>query len=271
MQYSITVNQKAIIDAGIEIDFAGAAIIDYMIKIAATGELHTIKVGRKIYYWFAYDKILKDLPLLGISKSGLYKRIKQMQDEGLIEPHPENRRLAKSYFHLTKRANLTQFSPQKPTEKSKEVAKKPTEKSHKVNKTYGKKSVAPMEKSKELPTEKSKEYHSISNHSIKSEREKNPTNFGYPELLQAFNAEQCQPLDRILNQNVRPEDWPKIKAHLPGFLQRTDPEGKDGKPFRGGLMNYIKNQKWKTDKNPTQKKSLPSGSRRILKPEEIFD
>lgn len=101
MKFTITINQKAIVDFGLNIDISDAAIIDWMMQFAHSSKINKIDYSGKTYYFFAYQKIKDDLPILNIGKDAIYRRLKKMCEYNLLEPHPQNQTLNRPFYCFT--------------------------------------------------------------------------------------------------------------------------------------------------------------------------
>jgi len=88
MKYFITINQRAIIENGLDqkTDITDWVIIDYLKDWFFSGGAKRKTFNEKEYVWINYAKLIEDLPLINIkSKSGITKRIKKLVDLELIE------------------------------------------------------------------------------------------------------------------------------------------------------------------------------------------
>lgn len=101
MKYTITINQKSIIESGVNIDIADAAILEWMLVFSHSEKINKLTYEGKLFYFFAYQKIKDDLPILGIGKDAIYRRIKKMCDLGLLNPHPENQTLNRPFYSFS--------------------------------------------------------------------------------------------------------------------------------------------------------------------------
>lgn len=103
MQYNVNINQKAIIDAKLDLDFEDAAIMAFIYSFSHSSAIDKMVSNNKEYYWFAYKKVLAELPLLKISKDRVYRKFKNMAELGLLEAHPDNKTLGRSYYAITQK------------------------------------------------------------------------------------------------------------------------------------------------------------------------
>lgn len=104
MKYVININQLAIINNGIAIDIMDAAILDWMVQFSHSSKITKMDYLGKNYYYYSYQKIIQDMPILGIGRDAIYRRIKKMCDVGILEAHPNNQKLGKPFYSLTDRA-----------------------------------------------------------------------------------------------------------------------------------------------------------------------
>lgn len=109
MKYSLSVNQKSIIDSGFDIDLFDGILIDFMKSFLLSDDIQKKMLGNKVFGWFKYSHIVNELPLLKLKKDSVYRRIKKMIDIGLLEAHPDNQITGKSYFYLTKKVQKLYF------------------------------------------------------------------------------------------------------------------------------------------------------------------
>jgi len=99
MQYSVSINQKAFQELAPDCDIIDAAIFDFIARFMATNAIDTNNKNDKIWYWISYQKIVDELPIIGIkSKRAIYNRMQKLIDAGLLESDPENQRTGKTYF-----------------------------------------------------------------------------------------------------------------------------------------------------------------------------
>lgn len=99
MKWNININQKAIVDLGIDIDVIDASILDQCFNYSHDEGIAKIFLRDKVYYWFDYNQVIRQLPLLKIkSKDSVYRRFKKMTEVGLLEPHPNNQSLGRPYY-----------------------------------------------------------------------------------------------------------------------------------------------------------------------------
>lgn len=90
-KYSILINQKAIIDNNLGIDFTDAIIFDFIHYFANSKHTKRMSDGGHEYFFLHWSKIIEQLPLLGINtRQGIHKRLQNLVNAKLIEPHSEN-------------------------------------------------------------------------------------------------------------------------------------------------------------------------------------
>ncbi len=123
MQYNININQKAIIDSGLQIDYKDAAILDVCMKYGHSSSCIKMEFCGKIYYWFDHNKIAKELPLLSLKKDSVYRRMKKMCEVGLVIQHPENEKMGKSFYSFQ---DLTLGLYSEPSDKKTDTLGKPS-------------------------------------------------------------------------------------------------------------------------------------------------
>lgn len=99
MKYTILINQKAIIENGINIDLIDASIFDFIKDFSHSPKCETIQILSVKYFWISHTLIIENLPLLGIkSKRGIQKRIDNLVETGLLKRHPDCKQMARTYY-----------------------------------------------------------------------------------------------------------------------------------------------------------------------------
>jgi len=119
MKYNIRINQRAIINSGLDnvTDVKGWIIFDYIYdwidKNNSSTKRITIKNEQGVeeqYVWINYSHLLSELPLLGLkSKKPITIRIKQLEQRGLLKVFQAKDNTL--YFNLTEKGYLAKYSP----------------------------------------------------------------------------------------------------------------------------------------------------------------
>jgi len=69
----------------LNLDLADLLVLRWFVDFSNTDKMVKHIIDNKIYFWIKYDGLLKELPILGITKDGLYRRLKKMVDKGVFE------------------------------------------------------------------------------------------------------------------------------------------------------------------------------------------
>lgn len=89
--YNIYINQYAIIENNLNIDIIDASIFCFIDAFSKKSKVKTTIYEGKVYYYISWKELVRQMPILGISsRSGIFKRIKNLIDADLIESHPDN-------------------------------------------------------------------------------------------------------------------------------------------------------------------------------------
>jgi len=108
MQYNILVNQAAYQKNFPDLIFCHAAIVDWFTKFTHSPKINRLEHEGKIYYWLQYEKCRDELPILGFSnKDSIRNLIRALCSEGILEAHPKNKQMGRSYFAFGDRYVLT--------------------------------------------------------------------------------------------------------------------------------------------------------------------
>lgn len=110
MKFNINVNQLAIVKSGIDVDIFDAIIIDYLIEFSKSDSIVKISEKNIEFYWFSYDKIINDLPLLNLKRDSVYRRMKRLSEIGLLIQFPESKKIGRSFFAITEKCKKLIFS-----------------------------------------------------------------------------------------------------------------------------------------------------------------
>lgn len=112
MKYTITINQKAAVDNGFDIDVIDLAIFDFIKDFGGSNACSKIQTNEGLYFWIAHKKIIEQLPLIKIKTSqGIIKRIENLINCGLLEKHPNCEHYGKSLYRFGKNYDLMLFTP----------------------------------------------------------------------------------------------------------------------------------------------------------------
>jgi uncharacterized phage protein (TIGR02220 family) len=103
MKWNININQKAVIDMGVDIDIIDAAIIDQCMSFSHSKDCGRMFLDGETFYWLGYENIAEQLPLLKLKKDSVYRRLKKMADLGLLIPHPNNQAIGKPFYAFTEK------------------------------------------------------------------------------------------------------------------------------------------------------------------------
>jgi len=112
MKYSININQKAIIDLGLQdkVDFIDLAIYDFITEFMLCDECRKLNIDNIQYFWVKSDTVIENLPLLGITTArGISKRIDKLVNCGLLERCEDNQTLHQSFFKVGKNYQAYKF------------------------------------------------------------------------------------------------------------------------------------------------------------------
>ena len=98
MQYTIAINQAAYMAHFPGLRMAHIAIVDWFSKFTHSPRIKKIIHDGQNYFWMRYEKVLEELPVLGVAKRQLQRIVKQLCDVGILQAHPDNARMGQSFF-----------------------------------------------------------------------------------------------------------------------------------------------------------------------------
>ena len=112
MKYTININQKAIVDLGLQdkVDFIDLVIYDFITDFMLCDDCSKMQIGGVQYFWIKADLIIDNLPLLGITTTrGINKRIDKLVECKLLERCNDNQNLHQSFFKVGENYNAYKF------------------------------------------------------------------------------------------------------------------------------------------------------------------
>lgn len=109
MKFNININQLAIIKSGIDIDFVDAILIDFLIDFSKVDSIVKVRKNNLDFFWFSYEKINEELPLLNLKKDSIYRRMKKLCGVGLLIHFDESQMFGRSLFAITEKCYNLKF------------------------------------------------------------------------------------------------------------------------------------------------------------------
>jgi len=89
--YTIEINQAAVIENNLPLDLIDMAIFSSMCKYANQPKCQKRMSGTIVYWQMSYEKVLENLPLLPIKTvDAIFRRFKKLEQAGVIEGHEDN-------------------------------------------------------------------------------------------------------------------------------------------------------------------------------------
>ena len=99
MKYTININQFAIVQAGLNFDLVDGAIFDMLVDYTHLSVCSKKEQDGLFFYNVPYAKVLEALPICGLkTPDSVYRRYKKLEQCGVIELHPENKKRKTVWF-----------------------------------------------------------------------------------------------------------------------------------------------------------------------------
>lgn len=98
MQYTVVINQAAYMAHFPGLRMAHIAIVDWFTKFTHSPKIKKLIHQGQNYFWMKYEKVLEELPVLGVAKRQLQRIVKQLCEVGILQAHPDNARMGQSFF-----------------------------------------------------------------------------------------------------------------------------------------------------------------------------
>lgn len=93
-------NQKKAIDLGFDVN--DLLIIRWFIDFYHSGKMVKMNVNDKEYVWVNYAKIIEDIPIIGMKKDTIFRRLKKICEAGIMEHETMKQGGTFSLYRLTK-------------------------------------------------------------------------------------------------------------------------------------------------------------------------
>lgn len=98
---TININQKTIIESGVNVDLIDVILIDVLIDFEKLEDSVKIVSGKNEFTWFSYQKIKNEIPLLRLQSDTIYRRLKRLCSIGLLIHFEGSKTLGKAFFSIT--------------------------------------------------------------------------------------------------------------------------------------------------------------------------
>ena len=86
MKYTITINQKAVVDLWLDLDLIDLVIFDFIKDFSQSSKIIKKEIEWEEYFWIKYEHIMENLPLLQITnKRIIWRRLDKLVDAKLLE------------------------------------------------------------------------------------------------------------------------------------------------------------------------------------------
>lgn len=106
-KFNIYVNQYAIIEYGLNIDFIEAAIFGMLQKFSHQKKCNKMMDAGLVWYKFQWKIIPQQLPTLGIKgRTACYNRMKSLCEAGMLVAHEDNKQNRVSWYTFGDKADL---------------------------------------------------------------------------------------------------------------------------------------------------------------------
>lgn len=99
MKFTILINQKALIDSGMNLDIVDLAIFELLKDFSLTDRCKKLNVENTTYFLFNWKLVNNQLPILGLnSRQSVFKRFEKLKENNIIVAHPDNSTLGQSWY-----------------------------------------------------------------------------------------------------------------------------------------------------------------------------
>lgn len=200
IKYNININQLAILENGLmeNIDIKDACLLDYIICFSKSNKIEKIVFEGDTYFWFGYNHILNQLPILKLKDTDyISRKFRGFVKLGLLKAHPNNQKLNKAFFAITQLLENATHNPEAKSEKARKrttnfkAEKEPKNLNTSGKKTGGSTDFTPKGYGVETVggTDKKPDNNTIKDNTINNKKEKKPIELdGRSILISQFRA-----------------------------------------------------------------------------------
>ena len=120
MQYTLTINQRAVIENGWDVDISDLAILDYIAHFAHCPSCVKMELNGSVYYMISHQLIIQELPILGVKTgAGIINKINKLIAAGLLERYEGCERMHKTLYRFGKNYEKVYFTQNETAQPSK--------------------------------------------------------------------------------------------------------------------------------------------------------
>ena len=99
MKWTILIDQRAAINLGLDLDVKDLAICDFVKDWLSSPKSEKIVDEDATWIWMGHKLLLDQLPILKLkSKDSVYRRLVKLVNMGILEQHPRNKEMNRSYY-----------------------------------------------------------------------------------------------------------------------------------------------------------------------------
>lgn len=99
MKYGININQFAIIRGGFDFDLTDAAVFDVLKGYCNSPACKKMSHEGKLFFNVPYAVVIDQLPIARLNKpDSVYRRYQKLEQYGVLEMHPDNKRVKQVWF-----------------------------------------------------------------------------------------------------------------------------------------------------------------------------
>lgn len=107
MKYTININQKSIVERGLDLDVIDAVILSFLADFSQSEVIITIEENGTKFHWFSHEKIIQELPILQLKKDSVFRRLKRLSEKGFLLQSSQSQRMGRSFYSLTELTTKT--------------------------------------------------------------------------------------------------------------------------------------------------------------------
>jgi hypothetical protein len=106
-KWSWSIDQRAIVESGLQIDIIDFSILRMLIDFASSTGCKKMNEEGVLFYMFRWKLVKDQFPTLKLNtRQSVKKRLKKLIDAKLIAPHPENQRTRSAWFRFAENRKI---------------------------------------------------------------------------------------------------------------------------------------------------------------------
>lgn len=98
-KYYICINQRAIVELGLDLDFTDVSIFEYIKSFSNSSKCVKVNTDDGIFFWVSHKNIMDEMPMLRIKTAqGIINRVEKLISAGLLAKYKDCEKFGKTLY-----------------------------------------------------------------------------------------------------------------------------------------------------------------------------